>query len=208
MVTFFRLVFDFLRICEINGQYVTCFPRSPAGYFFSILWEYSMQAYKRVIDLFFHLCDKNFSVVPFWGSFFIRMAYASSFISVYFLLIYEPICHIVTFMFNLRIHACHHSLVFSNPVLSVALSDSGPSTVSGPSSSPCKSFIMLFDLFSFSVMFFLFTYFTPKLFWVLCILLLDCPHAFSTNLLVELSFVIVGIITIISFNLLLENFSH
>ena len=43
-----------------------------------------------------------------------------------------------------------------------------------------------------SVMFFLFPYLATKLFFIFCIRLLICPRAFSTYLLVEFSFVILG----------------
>ena len=72
--------------------------------------------------------------------------------------------------------------------LNVALSDSRNISTSCPSSL-CKSFKVI-HLLSLSVEFFLFPYFTPKLFCFLCFWLLVYPRAFSTYLLVEFSFVI------------------
>ena len=57
-------------------------------------------------------------------------------------------------------------------------------STSGPSSGPCNSF---FRVIYFSIILFLFPYFTAKLF---CIHLLICPLVFCADLLVKFSFVI------------------
>ena len=61
---------------------------------------------------------------------------------------------------------------------------------SGPPLDFCYSFSILSIHSAFFLMLFLFSYFTPKSFCFICIRLLVCPRAFSTDLLVEFSFVI------------------
>ena len=52
------------------------------------------------------------------------------------------------------------------------------------------NFFHVFYPFDFSIIFFLFPYFTLELFYFLCLWLLVCPCTFFTNLLVEFSFII------------------
>ena len=67
--------------------------------------------------------------------------------------------------------------------------------------STLKSFFHVIYPFSLSIMFFLFPYFTPELFCFHCIQLLVCPCAFSINLSVEFSFIMLeGPVLFVLFN--------
>ena len=76
-------------------------------------------------------------------------------------------------MFKTRIHVFYYDLVFLYY---------------------CSKWIQVYlsirTIFSISIMFFLFPYFTPKLFCFLCIPLVVCPCRYFTNFLVEFSFII------------------
>ena len=121
-------------------------------------------------------------MVPFLESFLIRLVLPLVIHSAV-LIIYSvvgSVCHEGPwFFFKTMIHVSHHVLAFSYSVLSWGLLWARCMSPSGHSSRPCISFFHVMHPFSFSALFFLFPYYTSKLFCFLCIQLLVCSGVVS-----------------------------
>ena len=135
------------------------------------------------------------SILVWSSSFFF---YLSGSGSVFLLVIHsgmstssKHVCYGWRWIFKTRIHIFHHRMEFSKLVFFQWCSEGIEVYFCFQSfSSPCNSFSMSFYPFGFSVIISTFSYFAPKLFYVLRIWLLVYLRAFSPYMLLEFSFVV------------------
>ena len=125
-------------------------------------------------------------MVPFLVFFWIKVVFSFVIHSGMLENIYsvaERICRGWTWILKIRIHVFKFGTFFFAPREFKCI------FASWPSSSHCNFFFNVIYLFSLSVMFFQFTYLAPKLFCFLCFHLSIFPNAFSADVLVGFSFV-------------------